>query len=330
MALKFRDYYEVLGVSRSASQEQVQKAYRKMARKYHPDVNKSTDAEEKFKQVSEAYEVLNDPEARKKYDALGSHWKTGQDFTPPPGWENVHFEFRSRPGMKDSFEFGNLGGFSDFFEALFGGREPGKGFRSESHSRSPGGPFWGQDGEDFESTITITLEEAYHGVQKNIALETPALDGSARIRTYRVKIPQGTTDGTVIRLAGQGGPAMGGGRKGDLLLRVQIAPHPRFLISGHDLRLSIPLSPWEAALGGKIAVETLDGLVTLNVPQGTQTGQKLRLRGKGFPKASGDRGDLYVEIKIVVPPKLTSEERRLFEQLSQTSSFRPRDGLDDR
>ncbi len=315
MGVQYKDYYEILGVPRNATQEEIQRAYRKLARKYHPDVNKEPGAEEKFKEINEAYEVLKDPEKRKRYDQLGAHWKAGQEFTPPPGWD-IHFDFGSGGGVEDIFfgGFGGESGFSDFFEMLFGGA------RRKHRARqnySTGGFTWVRDGSDQEATIRISLEDAYRGTTKTITLPH-------NNKTYEVKIPRGILPGQKIRLAGQGSPGMGGGRSGDLYLRVEIEPHPVFRLEGRDLYMDLPVTPWEAALGGDISVNTLDGSVTVKIPPGTQSGQKLRLRGKGMPNPKGVPGDLYAVIQIKVPKHLTSEERRLFEELKRVSQFNPR------
>jgi len=329
MAVKFQDYYEVLGVSRDASQDQIQKAFRKLARKYHPDVNPSPEAEEKFKQLNEAYEVLRDPEKRKRYDALGANWRAGQEFTPPPGWEDI-FEFRTGPGERTAtFEFGNLGGtgFSDFFEMLFGGGGMG-GFPGGASRGSRTGATWTMPGQDQEADIMVTLEEAHRGGSKKITLQAdePGPDGRMRrtTRSYDVKIPKGVTDGTRIRLSGQGGAGVGGGKRGDLYLRVRIAHHPVFDREGYNLKVDVPLAPWEAALGSKVEVPTLEGKARVTVPPGTQGGQRLRLRGRGLAKRDGTRGDLFAQIEVTVPEKLSPRERELYEALAEESSWNPR------
>jgi len=315
MAVKYKDYYEILGVPRTATQEEIQRAYRKLARKYHPDVNKEPGAEEKFKEINEAYEVLKDPEKRKRYDQLGAHWKTGQDFTPPPGWE-VHFDFGpgAGKGVEDIiFGFGGRGssGFSDFFEALFGGMRRGQaGAETSGFTRV-------RDGADQEATIRISLEDAYHGAQKIITLPNSH-------KTYEVKIPAGILPGQKIRLAGQGEPGIGGGRSGDLYLKVEIEPHPVYRLEGRDLYMNLPIAPWEAALGGDVTVDTIAGPVTIRIPSGTQSGQKLRLKGKGMPNPKGAPGDLYAVVQIMVPKHLTAKERELFEKLRDISTFNPR------
>ena len=320
MAVKFQDYYEILGVGRDASENEIKKAYRKLARKYHPDVNKDKAAEEKFKEVNEAHEVLKEPEKRKLYDQLGPDWQAGQDFKPPPGWENVHFEFHTEPGAEP---FGLGGDFSDFFETLFGGyMAGGGGARARQAS-------WVMRGQDHEAAMEVKLEDAFHGATRTVTLQGQEIDGQGQIRpnvqNIQVKIPQGVTNGTRIRLAGKGGEGMGGGPPGDLYLRVHIEPHPRFSVDGHDLQVEVPISPWEAALGATVQVLTLDGSVNLKIPAGTQSGQKLRLRGKGIPRNGDGRGDLFARVKIVVPKKLNAKEKELFAEMAQVSTFDPRE-----
>ena len=351
MAVKFQDYYETLGVSRGASQEEIQAAYRKLARKYHPDLNKSPDAEERFKQVGEAYEVLRDPEKRKRYDTLGQDWKGGQDFTPPPGWEEI---FRSgaaggrarrgarggAPGGQGFEVFGDFdfeespfggGGFSDFFNMLFGqgfarGAAPGgpRGFRGAG----PAGP---QRGQDHEAEITIPLEEAMQGGRRTISLESVQPDPSGRpqrsTRTFEVSIPAGVTEGRRLRLGGQGGRGPGGLPAGDLYLRVHLAPHPSFRVEGADLETEVPVAPWEAALGGSIEVPIVGGRAQVRLPPGIQGGQKVRLKGKGLARPEGGRGDLYALIRVAMPKPLSAREKELFEELARVSPFRPRRGL---
>jgi curved DNA-binding protein len=339
MAVKYQDYYEVLGVPRDASQEQIHTAYRKLARKYHPDINKSSDAEDRFKSIGEAYEVLRDPEKRKRYDALGDNWKAGQDFTPPPGWEFFDFGTggRSRGGGRggagsysfrffDDFGDTPFSGFSDFFETLFGGGGLGARGARGSRGGQPAGAQRSARGPDQEAELTITLEEAYRGTRRSVSLETAAEGGRSRreTKTLDVKIPAGTTDGQRLRLRGQGAQAAAGGAPGDLYLRVRIAPHPIFRLSGADLELEAPVTPWEAALGGRIEVPIIGGKASVKLQAGTQSGQRLRLKGKGFPKRSGGHGDLYVRIGIEVPKNLSARERQLFEELARASGYNPR------
>lgn len=314
--MKYKDYYQALGVSKTATQKEIQAAYRKLARKLHPDVNKAPDAEESFKTINEAYEVLKDPEKRKRYDALGANWREGENYTPPPGWENVQFDFGTSPG---GFGFEGGGGqFSDFFQELFG--------RSSSRRSTKERPDWAMRGADQEADIELTLEEAYHGVSKTLRLQQLERDGAGwtpKIKEINVHIPVGASEGKRIRLAGQGSPGSGGGN-GDLYLRVHILPHQLFNVSGTDLEIEIAISPWEAALGTKVELPTLTGKVNLTIPPGIQSGQKLRLRGKGMPASKGWFGDLYAIIKIAVPKQLSDRERELFEELSRISTFDPR------
>jgi len=330
VAVKYQDYYKILGVSREASDKDIHKAYRKLARKYHPDVNKESGAEDKFKQINEAYAVLKDPEKRKKYDALGENWQMGQDFTPPPGWENIRFDFGPRDRGGRGFDFAGGGGFSDFFSAIFGGDFGAGGPRRRA---APGyEPFQrathAQRGVHHEAEITIPLTDAYHGASRRMSFETPepGPDGRPKStsKTFQVKIPPGIRDGATIRLSGQGGAGVGGGRSGDLLLRVHVADDPRFRLEGDDLVTTLPVAPWEAALGAKVRLATMEGEVTLTVPKGCPGGRQLRLRGKGMSKKGGGHGDLRVEIRVTVPEKLTKQEQELFEKLREASSFDPR------
>lgn len=340
MAVEFKDYYEVLGTSKTATEDEIRKAYRKLARKHHPDVNPGDkSAEDKFKEVSEAYEVLSDPEKRKRYDQFGSDWKAGSDFTPPPRSGNGNTGFD--PGMDYDFGAaqGSTSGFSDFFENLFGrsrGARAGAGFRMR--------------GNDVEAEITITLEEAHRGIKRSIGFEAteicPTCGGSGtkdektcptchgngvvlRHKNLEVTIPAGVRHGSVIRLAGQGEAGLGGAPAGDLFLHVRIRPHQRFEISGDDdIEIEIPLAPWEAALGAKISVPTLDGTVEMKIPAGTQGGKRLRLRGRGLSKRGGGKGDEYVRVNIVIPPELSEAQKQLFERLAADSHFDPRKSMD--
>lgn len=331
--MRFQDYYQTLGVERTASQDEIKKAYRKLSKQFHPDMNKDKGAEDRFKQIGEAYEVLKDPDKRSKYDQLGRGFRGGEEFRPPQGWQGVDFNFEG-----GGFEPGGVpSGFSDFFDAFFG-RTASRGTRSRRSpfeardpfggARGPGFEEWAKEGDSREAEIVVSLEDAYHGTTKSITLETTLRgpDGGRRAeaKTYQVKIPAGTTDGTKIRLAGQGAKGTGGAPSGDLLLKVKLAPHPRFDVDGHDLKAVLNVSPWEAALGAKIDFGTLDGDVKLTVPPGSSSGTKLRLKGKGLPKKGGERGALNVEVRVVVPKELSADEQRLFEQLASTSRFDPR------
>ena len=306
--MEYKDYYKALGVSKTASQKEIQAAYRKLARKLHPDVNKKPDAEDSFKAINEAYEVLKDPEKRKRYDELGSNWREGQNYSPPPGWENVQYDFGEGPG-----------GFSDFFQDLFGRRGAGSRTRAQR-------PDFAMRGSDQETDIDLTLEEVYQGTTKSLRLQQMEPEGSGwvpKIKEINVHIPSGVSEGKRIRLAGQGAPGSGG-PNGDLYLRVHILPHKIFTLNGADLEVEMALSPWEAALGTKVDLPTMTGTVSLTIPPGVQSGQKLRLRNKGMPATKGWYGDLYAVLKIVVPKQLSERERQLFEELSRESSFNPR------
>src|SRR3954454_300279 len=316
MAVQFRDYYETLGVSKTASEDEIKSAFRKLARKYHPDMAKAKDkatAEEKFKQINEAYEVLSDPEKRKKYDQLGANWNQPGGFQPPPGWgaqQPGGGDFRQRSGGNGGveFEFGGTG-FSDFFEAFFGG---GRG-------RSVFGGFGGREataerGADVEADIMVTLEEALHGSTRTVSLRRA---GSDKVEQYQVKIPRGVREGQRIRLRGQGEAGAGGGKSGDLFLRVRLAKHPDFSVEGSDLIHEERIEPWQVVLGTELLVPTLEGKVRLKIPAGTQGGQRFRLRERGLPGVSGKRGDLYVVVQINIPKKLTERQRELWSELAK-------------
>lgn len=316
MGVKFQDYYSVLGVARDAATADIQRAYRKLARKRHPDVDKTEGATQRFAQLAEAYEVLKDPEKRKRYDSLGANWKDGQEFSPPPEWGDGRFGRRGQSGDGADFEFGDLNGFSSFFETFFG-RDGG----AASGSRGTRAPR-PRAGSTYEAALEISLEDAYRGATRTLTLQSGE---GGDTRSYEVKIPAGTTDGTTIRLKGQGGPGSSGGPAGDLLLHVSIAPHPRFTVAGHDLALVLPIAPWEAVLGGKVGITMLDGSeVLLSIPPDSSSGKKLRMRGMGLPQRGGARGDLIVELKIVVPPTHTPAQEKLWQELARVSDFDPR------
>ena len=314
MAVQFRDYYETLGVSKTANEDEIRSAFRKLARKYHPDVAKDKKtAEEKFKQINEAYEVLSDPEKRRKYDQLGEHWNQPGGFQPPPQWGGgqpggggVRWGSGENGGVE--FEFGGTG-FSDFFEAFFGG---GRG-------RSAFGGFGQREtmaerGNDVEADIMVTLEEALHGSTRQVSLRRA---GSNKTETYQVRIPRGVREGQRIRLAGQGEASERGGKSGDLFLRVRLARHPDFSVEGSDLVHEVKIAPWQAVLGDQLIVPTLEGNARLKLPSGTQGGQRFRLRERGLSGVSGQRGDLYVVVQIALPKKLTEREREIWEQLAR-------------
>src|SRR5437588_5053700 len=313
MAVQFRDYYETLGVCKTATEDEIRSAFRKLARKYHPDVAKDKKAaEEKFKQINEAYEVLSDPEKRQKYDQLGANWNQPGGFQPPPQWGGQpgggFYQSGGDGGGGVEFEFGGTG-FSDFFEAFFGG---GRG-------RSAFGGFGGraataERGADVEADIMVTLEEALHGSTRTVSWGRA---GSNKVENYQVKIPRGVHEGQRIRLRGQGEAGAGGGKSGDLFLRVRLARHPDFTVEGSDLIHEVKIEPWRAVLGSELQVPTLEGSVRLKLPPGTQPGQRFRLRGHGLPTAAGARGDLFVVPQIQVPKKLTEREREIWKQLAE-------------
>lgn len=326
--MEYKDYYKILGVAKDASSDDIQRAYKKLARKHHPDVSKAKDAEARFKEINEAKEVLRDPEKRKLYDKYGKDWeKAGQQ--PPPQWGqkgtgrgrtgepfSQSFRYDSRESFRGSENF------SDFFNNLFGG-----GFSQQSEGRSQN-TFFDSPGQTREAEITVGLKEVFYGATRTISFQIYEADKAGQLmpkeKTLQVKIPRGVTNGSIIRLAGQGEKGYGRGAAGDLLLRVLISPDPTFHVVGHDLYTSVAISPWEAALGAKIPVITVDGTVTLSIPAGTQNGKRFRLKGKGIPKKRSGAGDIIIETEIRVPDSLSNEEKRLFEDLSRTSSFNPR------
>lgn len=316
--MQYKDYYDVMGVKRDASPEEIKTAYRKLARKYHPDVSKEKDAEKKFKELGEAYAVLSDAEKRQQYDQLGSQWQGGQEFRPPPGWHTY-----SNAGGQ---EF-NESQFSDFFETLFGGGggSPfGHARRGRGHARE-----FSQRGEDIQSKIAISLEDAYHGTTRAIQLTVPEMTAEGTIltksKTLNVKIPAGVTQGQQIRLAGQGGPGVGGGAAGDLYLEIDLQKNNLFRVDGADIYLNLPITPWEAALGATVPVPTLGGKVELKISAGSQSGQKLRLKGRGLPAKTP--GDQYVVLQIVVPKADNAEAKEIYQQMEQKMAFDPRKEL---
>ncbi|MGR9046867.1 MAG: DnaJ C-terminal domain-containing protein [Gammaproteobacteria bacterium] len=312
--MEYKDYYKIMGVTKNATQDEIKRAYRKLARKYHPDVSKEIDAEKKFKEVGEAYEVLKDPQKRAAYDRIGSQWREGQSFTPPPDWD-TGFEFSG-----GGFTGGDASGFSEFFESLFGRGSP-FGATRQAYSRQ----FHAQ-GEDHHAKILIDLEEAYTGATRSISLQIPELDKDGRIinrtRRLNVKIPKGVKAGQRIRLAGQGGPGYGSGKNGDLFLEIAFNKHRLFHAEGRDIYMELPVTPWEAALGTTVSVPTLGGKVDVKIPAGSQSGSKLRLKSRGIPGIPP--GDHYIVLRIVTPPAQTSEAKALYERMAKTMPMNPR------
>lgn len=314
--MEYKDYYKILGVARTASDDEIKRAYRKLARKYHPDVSKETNAEEQFKAVQEAYEVLKDKKKRDAYDQLGANWKSGQDFHPPPNWQGFDFQ-------GGGFDTENMGDFSDFFANIFGG---GTRTRQGGFHRTHREPFQ-QHGQNQHAKIAITLEEAFHGGNKTIHLQVPERDANGQLhhatRTLKITIPAGTLPGQQLRLAKQGLPGTGGGHAGDLFLEIDILPHKLFTLQGHDIYLTVPITPWEAALGAKVNLPTLAGPVDLKIAAGSAAGQKLRLKGRGLPNKPHS-GDQYVLLQIVTPPAKTEADKALYEKMAHEMPFNPR------
>ncbi|MEJ2139315.1 MAG: DnaJ C-terminal domain-containing protein [Gammaproteobacteria bacterium] len=325
--MEFRDYYEVMGVARDATQDDIKRAYRKLARKYHPDVSEDEQAEEKFKEVGEAYEVLKDPEKRAAYDQLGKNWKAGQDFHPPPGWDEG-FEF-SGPGGDGYAGYGDMGAeqFSDFFENLF--RQGQARGRGDFAGGRPEGQRFRMRGEDRHARITIDLRDSYTGATRGITLHAPELTDDGHVITrdikLNVKIPQGIRDGQKIRLTGQGGPGFGDGKAGDLFLEVEFRPDSKYRVDGADVYLNLPVAPWEAALGSKVKVPLPSGDVELKIPAGSNQGSKMRLKGKGLP--GKEPGDLYVVLDVRLPPADSDKAKELYEKMAQEMPFNPRGHL---
>ncbi len=310
--MKFRDYYEILGVERNATQDEIKRAYRKLARKYHPDVSKEPEAEARFKEIGEANEVLRDPEKRAAYDRMGQNWRTGQDFQPPPDWD-AGFEFTG------SDADGASGDYSDFFEALFGRhmRQSQASQRRASMHRQ---------GQDHHAKVLIDLEDAYRGARRAIRLAMPAIDADGRVvtreRELDVHIPRGIRAGQHLRLSGQGGPGLGNGPPGDLYLEIEFRENPRYRVEGRDVYVDLPLAPWEAALGAAVPVRTPEGSVELTVPAGSSAGRRLRLRGKGIP--GEPPGDLYAVVSIALPPADTEAKKDAWRELAKAFRFDPR------
>ncbi|NIP73342.1 MAG: DnaJ domain-containing protein [Gammaproteobacteria bacterium] len=316
--MEFKDYYQILGIERDASQDDIKRAYRRLARKYHPDVSKEPDAEARFKEVGEAYEVLKDPEKRAAYDNLSRQgYRPGEEFRPPPGWD-AGFEFSG-----GGFTGAGAAGFSEFFEALFGATSP---FAQTRGTRRG----FVRRGEDHHARVRIGLEDAFHGATRVLTLQVPTTDAHGRATTrdhpLRVKIPAGITEGQRIRLAGKGGPGSGGAPSGDLYLEVLFEPHPIYEVEGRDVYVNLPITPWEAALGARIQAPTLGGKVDVKIPAGAKTGQRLRLAGRGLPGATP--GDEYLVLQVQAPEARTGAQRRLYEEMAQAFRFDPRTHLE--
>lgn len=312
--MQYKDYYKILGVDRNAGSDEIKRAYRRLARKYHPDVSKEADAEARFKEVSEAYEALSDPEKRAAYDQLGANYQQGQDFRPPPGWEFHGHGFGT--GRADNQSF------SDFFESLFGDAGPFEdlgGFGGRA--RQARGHRAGRQGGDQSAEITIPLEDAFRGTTRTVTLT----DQLGQKRSLRVKIPAGVTEGQQIRLGGQGEAGRGGGRAGDLYLKVNIAPHRQYRLDGRDVHLDLPVTPWEAGLGAQLKVPTLGGWIDMKIPPGSQSGTRMRLRGRGLP--GKPPGDQYVTLKIVTPKAETEAARDLYRRMQKEMPLNPRADL---
>ena len=342
MAVQTKDYYDVLGVGRNATQDEIKTAYRKSARKFHPDLNPGDKtAEDRFKEVQEAYDTLSDAEKRKLYDQYGENWRVAQQTgagAPPPGWQRAQAGGGPAQGGGfdfNGFDFGGAGGFD--FEDLFGR----SGFGGRARRRD-------DRGGDVEAEIELSLEEAHRGSRRTLQLQTadicptcrgtgvkdnqvcPTCRGSGQVRkpkTIEVNLPAGVRDGSTVRLAGQGGAGLSGSSAGDLYLHVRLRPHPLFTVRGDDLELDLPIAPWEAVLGARVDVPTIDGKVEMTIPAGARTGQRLRLRGQGLNKRDGGRGDEFARLKIVVPKTVSDEEHRLYEDLRRVSNFDPRANL---
>ena len=313
MSTAYKDYYEILGVEKAADQKAIKKAYRKLAREFHPDVNHDPGAEDRFKEIAEAYEVLGDEDKRKEYDNVGRGYSAGQEFRPPPGWEQ---------GTGGGYEYQTSGDFSDFFEQMFGGRG-GPSYRTE-YRQPP------RRGADHEAEIDVSLHDAYHGVKRRIGLDAAEVTPDGRVerhnKTLDVSVPAGSVDGTRIRLKGQGGAGTDGAPNGDLFLRVNVQPDPRFDLDGRNLKTFLDITPWEAALGAKVPLSLMDGkTASLTIAPGSRSGSQLKLKGRGMPaRGKKKAGDILAELRIVVPDKLSDNEKELFEKLAEQSDFNPR------
>jgi curved DNA-binding protein len=311
--MQYKDYYKIMGLARDASQDDVKRAYRKLARKYHPDVSKEQDAEAKFKELGEAYEVLKDPEKRAAYDQLGTNWKTGENFKPPPNWDEG-FEFKGGGFTND----GNNAAFSDFFEQLFGKAQ------GQAAGRHPQG--FDARGQDSHAKIHIDLEDSFHGATRTITLSAPEMDEKGHLkvkhRTLTIKIPKGIKPGQHIRLNGQGSAGLGNGSAGDLMLEIAFNDHPMYRLSETDIYLDLPVTPWEAALGSKVKVPTPEGNVDLKIPPNSKQGSKLRLKGRGLP--TREPGDFYVVLQIALPSADTEHAKAVYQTMQEQLDFNPR------
>ncbi|WAH58235.1 curved DNA-binding protein [Pseudomonas silvicola] len=315
--MDFKDYYKILGVEPTADEKAIKTAYRKLARKYHPDVSKEKDAEEKFKEASEAYEALSNADKRAEYDEIRKYGQHGRPFQGPPGWQG-----RGGGGFEES-----AGDFSDFFSSIFGG-SAGRGGNGNPFGRGQQRSA-GRRGQDVEMELAIFLEETLANESKQISFQVPQYNGAGQqtgntTKTLNVKIPAGVTDGERIRLKGQGAPGVGGGANGDLYLIIRLAPHPMFDVEDHDLIITVPLAPWEAALGTKVAVPTLTGRINLTIRPDSQSGQRLRVKGNGLLDKKGQRGDLFAQLKVVMPPQSDEAAQALWKTLSEKAAFDPR------
>lgn len=314
--MQFKDYYQILGVERSATEAEIKKAYRKLARKYHPDVSKAADAQARMQEVNEAHEVLGNAERRAAYDQVGQGMQGGQDFRPPPDWD-AGFEFSGRPDA-------GAGDYSAFFEELFGSMRRG------SPRQPRGGAGFQARGDDHHAKILVPLEDTFRGATRSLSLRYPEMDAAGHVvtreRKLDVRIPKGIRPGQQVRLAGQGTPGLGGGPPGDLYLEVQFEPHARYRVDGCDLYLTLPVAPWEAALGAQVRVPTPDGTLELSVPAGSQTGRKLRLKGRGIP--ANPPGDFYAVLEVVLPGARTEKAAELYRQMARDLAFNPRSALE--
>ncbi len=315
--MEFKDYYATLGIEKNATQDEVKRAYRKLARKYHPDINKNPEAEQRFKEIGEAYEVLQDTEKRAAYDKFGSNWKAGQDFKPPPDWD-TGFEFQG-----GGYTQADASQFSDFFESLFGRKSD---FSHRDSFRGTYPRFHGR-GQDLHAKIVVKLEDIYQGSKQALTLQRPTVDTNGHVsttpHTLHVTLPKGIIEGQRIRLEGQGTPGMGTGPNGDLFLEIVFAAHPHFTVDNRDILLTLPITPWEAALGATIPVPTLGGTVQLKIPPNSQTGKKMRLKGRGICSAKVS-GDQYVTLAVMTPRPKTEKDKQLYKQMAEFMSFNPR------